>query len=195
MKRIQQHDITVVILAGGRGRRMGGQDKGLVTYRNAELVKHVIDAISAQTQHIIINANRNLELYQRFGYPVVEDTLSGYQGPLSGFLAAMCYVDTDYILTLPCDGPIVTADYLSSMAAALNESNADLVVASDGDRMQPVYALMPVFLRQDLEQFLAAGERKIDRWYARHEVIQLEFPAEQGLFTNINTLEELEINH
>jgi molybdenum cofactor guanylyltransferase len=185
------NDITVVILAGGKGRRMGGADKGLVTFKNIELIKHVIDGISRQSGQIVINANRNLEQYQSFGYPVVEDTLSGFQGPLSGFLAAMAFVDTRYILTLPCDGPVVTDDYVTRMLQVLNETESDLVVASDGDRMQPVYALIPVSLQQDLKQFLQAGERKIDLWYARHRMEQAEFAAELGLFTNINTLEEL----
>lgn len=170
---------------------MGGQDKGLVSYRNTELIKHVIDAISQQTTQIIINANRNLEQYQRFGYPVVEDTLGGFQGPLSGFLAAMSFASTDYILTLPCDGPVVTDDYLEKMQQALNNSNSELVVASDGTRMQPVYALIPVSLKQDLYEFLDQGDRKIDLWYARHNYSQAEFPPEAGLFTNINTPDEL----
>lgn len=191
MNAVTRNDITVVILAGGRGRRMGGKDKGLVPYGNIELIKHVIDAIAQQTTQIIINANRNLDQYRRFGYPVVEDTLSGYQGPLSGFLASMSVVSTGYILTLPCDGPIVTKDYLQKMLQALNDSNSDLVVASDGNRMQPVYALIPVCLQQDLGQFLEGGDRKIDLWYARHNVNQVEFPSELGLFTNINTPEEL----
>lgn len=191
MTHIQNKDITVVILAGGKGRRMGGQDKGLVSYRNMELIRHVIDAISQQTQQIIINANRNQQQYQRYGYPVIQDTLGGFQGPLSGFLAAMSFVSTDYILTLPCDGPIVTDDYLEKMKQALNDAAGDLVVASDGSRMQPVYALIPVSLKSDLHDFLATGERKIDLWYARHDFTLQEFPSEAGLFTNINTPEEL----
>lgn len=191
MMPVTPDDITVVILAGGKGRRMGGKDKGLVTFKSSELIRHVIDAISQQTGKIIINANRNLDQYRSFGYPVVEDTLSGFQGPLSGFLAAMSFVDTRYILTLPCDGPVVTDDYLTSMLQVLNDSGSDLVVASDGHRMQPVYALIPVSLQQDLEQFLQAGERKIDLWYARHRVTQAVFPAALGFFTNINTPEEL----
>lgn len=195
MTAVTLDDITVVILAGGQGRRMGGQDKGLVHYKNSELIKHVIDAISSQTQQLIINANRNLEQYRRFGYPVVEDTLSGFQGPLAGFFAAMSFVSSGYILTLPCDGPIVTDDYLNKMLATLNDSDSDLVVASDGNRMQPVYALIPVRLKRDLERFLQAGERKIDLWYARHALSEAIFSSQQELFTNINTPEELNINH
>ena len=183
--------ITVVVLAGGAGRRMGGQDKGLVEYRQQPLIAHVIDAMRLQSGKIVINANRNPEIYRQFGYPVVADTLSGFQGPLSGFLSAMEFVDSEYILTLPCDGPVVAADYLQRMAETLDTGDSDIVVASDGNRMQPVYALIPVQLRQDLQQFLEGGDRKIDLWYARHRTRLCEFSTDTGFFTNINTPDEL----
>lgn len=191
MNEVTVEDITVVILAGGKGRRMGGQDKGLISYKNVALIKHVIDSISQQTSKILINANRNQQQYARFGFPVIEDTLSDYQGPLAGFLAAMSAAETRYILTLPCDGPIIVNNYLSSMLQSMNSDNKELAIASDGDRMQPVYALIPVALKTSLNQFLAEGERKIDRWYQRHSYSLVEFSEESGLFTNMNTPEDL----
>ncbi|MCK5662343.1 MAG: molybdenum cofactor guanylyltransferase, partial [Thiotrichaceae bacterium] len=147
MNQLQIEDITVVILAGGKGRRMGGQDKGLVNYKNHSLVQHVIDAISLQTSQIVINANRNVDEYATFGYPVIEDTLTDFQGPLAGFVATMSSVTTDYILTLPCDGPVITENYVTKMLQGLNQTQAELAIASDGSRMQPVYALIPVNLK------------------------------------------------
>lgn len=191
MNNLKVDDITVVILAGGKGRRMGGKDKGLVHYKNHSLVKHVIDAISLQADNIIINANRNLDEYAAFGYPVVEDTLSGFQGPLAGFMAAMSRATTETILTLPCDGPVIVDDYVEKMMLAMNQSSCDIVIASDGQRIQPVYALIPVRLKQSLARFLAAGDRKIDLWYAQHQTSLVEFAEDTGLFTNINTPEEL----
>jgi len=182
-----------VILAGGQGSRMGGKDKGLVMYRDKPLVGHVIDAIRLQLDKIIVNANRSLDDYATFGFPVVADDLTGFQGPLAGFVAAMQAVESDYILTLPCDGPIVHEEYVEEMRRAMQRSEADIVVASDGEWMQPVYALIPCRLLDDLKQFLDSGERKIDRWYARHQTMQLVFPAESGFFTNINTLQELDV--
>jgi molybdopterin-guanine dinucleotide biosynthesis protein A len=190
MNQLQIEDITVVILAGGKGRRMGGQDKGLVNYKNSSLVKHVIDAISQQSDKIIINANRNLDEYSAFGYPVVEDTLNDFQGPLAGFLAAMSNVSTDYILTMPCDGPVIIEDYVNKMKQGLNESTADLAIASDGSRMQPVYALIPLKLAGSLQQFLKTGERKIDLWYQQHNFTLVEFDDSE-FFTNINTPQDL----
>ena len=192
MTRIDLQHVTVVILAGGMGRRMGGQDKGLVNYRGRPLIEHVLDAVRLQTENILINANRNTVRYAEFGFAVVKDGLTGFQGPLSGFLAAMEFVDSDFILTLPCDGPIVDPNYVHNMLRALNDASSDIVVASDGVRMQPVYALIPVRLAGDLRDFLRAGERKIDTWYARHTIHQQVFSAESGFFTNINTLEELQ---
>jgi molybdenum cofactor guanylyltransferase len=192
MKTISAKDVTAVILAGGMGRRMGGQDKGLVNYKKGTLIEHVIAGISQQTDNILINANRNIDVYSRFGYPIVEDSLSDFQGPLAGFYAAMAAVNSDYILTLPCDGPFVTIDYLSSMVDALNQNDYEMAIASDGERMQPVYALLPVDLRPSLEQFLKEGHRKIDRWYKQHQYTLVEFDASTRLFTNINTPEDIQ---
>jgi molybdenum cofactor guanylyltransferase len=192
MKTISAKDVTAVILAGGMGRRMGGQDKGLVNYKKGTLIEHVIAGISQQTDNILINANRNIDVYSRFGYPIVEDSLSDFQGPLAGFYAAMAAVNSDYILTLPCDGPFVAVDYLSSMVDALNQNDYEMAIASDGERMQPVYALLPVDLRPSLEQFLKEGDRKIDRWYKQHQYTLVEFDASTRLFTNINTPEDIQ---
>lgn len=191
MNQLQLEDITVVILAGGKGRRMGGQDKGLVNYKNHSLIQHVIDAISLQTSQIVINANRNVDEYATFGYPVIEDTLTDFQGPLAGFLAAMSSVSTDYILTLPCDGPVITENYVAKMLQGLNQTEAELAIASDGNRMQPVYALIPLNLKSSLNQFLASGERKIDLWYQQHDFTLVEFEADSEIFTNINTPQDL----
>ena len=191
MNQLQIEDITVVILAGGKGRRMGGQDKGLVNYKNHSLVQHVIDAISLQTSQIVINANRNVDEYATFGYPVIEDTLTDFQGPLAGFVATMSSVTTDYILTLPCDGPVITENYVTKMLQGLNQTEAELAIASDGSRMQPVYALIPVNLKNSLNQYLASGERKIDCWYQQHDFTLVEFEADSEFFTNINTPQDL----
>ncbi len=188
----QRDDITVVILAGGKGRRMGGRDKGLITYKNTILVQHIIDEISLQTDKIIINANRNMHEYATLGYPVVEDTLNDFQGPLAGFLSAMQSVNTSYILTLPCDGPVIPKNYVEKMKQRLNDTNSDMAIATDGDRMQPVYALIPVSLSENLSQFLAEGGRKIDLWYQQYNYTQVEFAAEGGFFTNINTPQDLQ---
>ncbi len=191
MKPITPDDITIVILAGGKGRRMQGEDKGLLAYRDRPLIQHVIDAANRQCQRVLINANRNQQQYQAFGYPVIADLMADFPGPLAGFYAAMQAADTDYILTLPCDGPIIVDDYLETMLQELNNSDAEIIVAGDGERMQPVHALIPVALASSLQQFLDEGERKIVLWFERHQVAMVDFAEDSGFFTNINSLEDL----
>ena len=187
MKFLKPADITAVILAGGRGSRMGGQDKGLVNYQGQTLIGHVITALNQQTRQIVINANRSRDEYAAFGYPVVEDSLNDFQGPLAGFLACMSSVSNSYILTLPCDGPKLATDYLQRMMLAMTRSGCDIAIASDGERMQPVYALIPVSLHDDLQQYLAGGDRKIDLWYRHHSIELVDFSDQKDMFTNINS--------
>ena len=184
---ISARDITAVILAGGRGRRMGGQDKGLIEINGRALVAVLIDRLSQQVSSILINANRNRDRYQAFGYPVVSDQLDDYQGPLAGFACAMDTADTDFILTLPCDGPSLASDYVARFITSQQRSGAAICVADDGERLQPVHALIKVDLLTSLNAFLDSGDRKIDRWYAMHDFVKTDFSDCADMFRNINT--------
>ncbi|PID46448.1 MAG: molybdenum cofactor guanylyltransferase [Proteobacteria bacterium] len=179
--------VTVAILAGGQGRRFDGQDKGLVDFCGKPLIEHILQQISADTTNIIINANRNQAEYKRYGYPVIEDTLADYQGPLAGFASVMAHSDAEFVLTLPCDAPNVPQGYTAKMLAKQAATGAEIVVASDGTRLQPVYALIANRLLPDLLAFLARGERKIDRWYARHNEVTADFSDTPAAFHNLNT--------
>ena len=184
-------EITAVILAGGMGRRMGGQDKGLVELDGEPLILHVIRALEPQVGEVLINANRNLHRYADFGHAVVRDDLEGFQGPLAGMLSAMRRAQTPLLLTVPCDAPLLPGDLAARLATDLREQDARIAVAHDGRRLQPVHALMETALADDLEAFLASGERKIDRWYARHPMSETDFSDRPETFVNVNTLEEL----
>ena len=184
---ISAKDITAVILAGGQGRRMGGQDKGLIEINGKALVKILIDQLEQQVTSILINANRNRDRYQAFGYPVISDQLDNYQGPLAGFACAMNTVDTDFILTLPCDGPLLAADYVARFITSQERSGAAICVAHDGERLQPVHALIRIDLLTSLNAFLDSDDRKIDRWYAMHDFVQTDFSDCADMFRNINT--------
>lgn len=184
---IGTRDITAVILAGGQGRRMGGQDKGLIEFSGKPLVSILIDKLEQQSVAIIINANRNQQRYQELGYPVITDQLVGYQGPLAGFASAMDTVTTDFIVTLPCDSPLLVADYVARFITSYGQNNAPVHVAFDGDRLQPVHALIRVDLLPGLLEFLDSGDRKIDRWYALHDFVQTDFSDCADMFRNINT--------
>ena len=184
--------ITGVILAGGRARRMGGQDKGLVDFAGRPLVEWVIDSLAPQVQGVVINANRNQDRYARYGFPVIADAMSDFQGPLAGFSSALAAVQTPWIVTVPCDGPYPAPDLVPRLCAALQNQRAELAVASVGERLQPVYALIPRALASSLEAFLAAGERKIDRWYAQHRTATAEFVDCPNCFANINSDQDIE---
>lgn len=186
-------NITAVVLAGGRATRMGGVDKGLVLFRGRPLAARIGELLAAQTAvaEVVINANRNRAQYRRLGYRVIEDRLPGHQGPLAGMHAALVVAAQPWLLTIPCDGPFVAAHYAARMRDAAGAAGAQLAVAHDGARAQPVYCLIHRDLAADLEQFLQSDERKIDRWHARHDVVTVDFSDAPGMFTNINTAEEL----
>ncbi len=192
MKVPDTSQVTGVILAGGRGRRMGGGDKGLVELAGRPLIEHVLDGLRPQVGALLININRNHERYAAYGEPLVDDTLTGFQGPLAGFAAAMQAVESSWILTVPCDGPWLPPDLLSRLSRALQQDDAELAVAHDGERLQPVYALLPVSLYPSLNAFLDAGDRKIDLWYAKHHMATADFADCPEVFNNINTPEQHE---
>ena len=190
-----KHNVTAVILAGGKGRRMDSKDKGLVELANRPLIEYVIDVIKPQVKTIILNANRNQEKYSRYGYPVISDELNDFQGPLAGFFSALKNSTTSHIVTLPCDGPLLPDDLVERLLFALNDKTvdnkkADIAVAHDGERMQPVYSLIPTTLIASLNTFLNAGERKIDLWYKQHRVALADFSDCPQTFRNINTAEQ-----
>ena len=184
--------ITPVILAGGRGRRMGERDKGLVVLNGRPLIEHVIGAIAQQNTNILISANQNLQRYSEYGYRVVSDQISGFQGPLAGMAAAMKVATTPYILSMPCDAPFVHPGYQEAMWAGLQGQQTDLVVAYDGQRLQPIHALLPVSLRGELEHFLSGPLRRVDSWYSAHAMGLVDFSDRPQMFHNLNTPEELE---
>jgi len=180
-------EITGVILAGGRGRRMGGSDKGLLELAGRPLIEYVLDALAPQVGTLLINANRNLGVYARYGHRVVTDDLQDYQGPLAGLAAALTTATTPWVLTLPCDGPYPHPRLAARLAEALQREQAELAVAHDGVRLQPVHALIPVALAASLAGFLAAGERKPERWYAGHHMACADFSDRPDCFRNANT--------
>lgn len=184
-------NVTGVILAGGAARRMGGNDKGLISFLNRPLISHVIDHLAPQVEQLLINANRNIERYQQFGYPVISDTLSDFQGPLAGMLAGMRAANTDYIMTVPCDSPAPSSKLRQRMMESLLRSGKKIAVATDGKRIQPVFALIDCELADDLQNYLDAGERKIDRWFAQQPMIEVDFSDQPDSFKNFNHPEDL----
>jgi molybdenum cofactor guanylyltransferase len=169
---------------------MGGTDKGLVPLSGRPLVAWVIQALAPQVGAVIINANRNREIYAAYGYPVIADEIEGFQGPLAGFASAMKAVTTPWIATVPCDGPYPAPDLVERLCRTIDEQKAEIAVATDGRRLQPVYALVPVALAASLHRFLDSGERKIDRWYAGHRTALADLSDRPECFVNVNSAED-----
>jgi molybdenum cofactor guanylyltransferase len=193
--------ITAVILAGGRGSRMGGVDKGLQNFNGVPLALHTLLRLSPQVGDVMINANRNLAAYESFGVPVWPDSTSmgDYAGPLAGFMTGLERCETPYLLTVPCDTPLFPHDLVARLADALEEQSADFAVASapeeDGQtRAQPVFCLMGTHMLESLHRFTQGGGRKIDAWTTQHKVAHVPFNLQGDdaqAFFNANTLAEL----
>ena len=115
---IDTKDITGLILAGGRGSRMGGVDKGLQNHLGMPLAMHALLRLGPQVGEIMINANRNLGAYEAMGVPVWPDTLPDYAGPLAGFLAGLEHCETPYLVTVPCDSPLFPDDLVQRLATS-----------------------------------------------------------------------------
>lgn len=192
---IARSDITGLVLAGGRAQRMGGVDKGLIQFQGKALIEHAIERLTPQVSHLLINANRNQETYSQYGYPILADESADFSGPLAGYLVGLKACQTPYLITVPCDSPCFPKDLATRLANALEDQGADIAFASTEDRVkkvwaQPVFCLMKKSLTQSLEQFLAGGHRKIDRWFALEKACTVVFSRESD-FVNANTPEEL----
>ena len=183
--------ITGVILAGGRAQRMGGQDKGLVELAGQPMVAYIAARLRPQVRTLLVNANRNLEDYARICQcRIVEDVIGEFAGPLAGVASAMQAADTPYVLVVPCDSPLIPNDLAARLYHPLMVNRAEISVAHDGVRLQPVFALLSCQLQASVLDYLAGGEHKIDRWYAQHDWVSVDFSLERDMFANVNTPED-----
>lgn len=185
-----RRDVTAVILAGGRATRMGGADKGLIPLAGRPMIEHVLAAIRPQVAAVIVNANRNHERYAAYGHPVVADEVADFPGPLAGMAAGLAACETPLALFLPCDGPLVPPDLVTRLRSALEQADARAAVANDGERLQPVHALLRRDLLDSLRGFLADDGRKVAQWYRSFATVTVDLSDHRELFINVNTPEE-----
>jgi molybdopterin-guanine dinucleotide biosynthesis protein A len=183
--------ITGLILAGGKGSRMGGVDKGLKIFRGRRLVDHVYERLAPQVGGVVINANQNHDEYKTFGVRVVSDAIGGFAGPLAGLHAGLSVSKRPFLASVPCDSPFLPADLVERLYGRLDETGAELAVARTGEQPHPVFCLLRRKLIDHLADFLRDGGRKIDAWYSTLNVVEVGFDDEAEAFSNINTLEEL----
>jgi molybdopterin-guanine dinucleotide biosynthesis protein A len=195
---MDKNDITAIVLAGGRGTRMGGVDKGLQLFNGRPLTLQAKQRLASQVGRVIINANRNLDTYRTLGSDVYPDDDAEFAGPLSGFAVGLAHCETPYLLTVPCDSPRFPIDLAHRLAINmqkdLEQDDYDIAMAAQGGWTQPVFCLIKRTLLPDLLEFMASGKRKIDAWTAQHKTVIVNFdePHDDPLaFANVNTLSEL----
>ena len=195
---IDPQDITGLVLAGGRGSRMGGVDKGLQNFQGMPLALHAVLRLGPQVGSLMVNANRNLAAYESMGVPVWPDATTDFPGPLAGFLVGLERCETPYLVTVPCDSPQFPVDLVARLAAALHAESADLALAVTREldgmlQTHPVFCLMKAGLMESLVAFMAGGQRRIERWTDQHRCARVLFDREGDVasFFNANTLDEL----
>ncbi len=196
---IPSQDITGLVLAGGRGARMGGADKGLQNFNGLPLALHTLMRLQPQVSEVLVNANRNLAAYESFGAAVWPDALPDFAGPLAGFMTGLEHCDTPWLVTVPCDTPLFPLDLVQRLGQAAAAQDAEIAMArapeSDGaPRPQPVFCLLRRELMESLHRFTQGGGRKIDAWTAQHRTVLVDFSApgdDLRAFFNANTLDEL----
>ena len=186
-----QPSITTVILAGGAARRMGGEDKGLTLLNDQAMIAYVIERLSSQSSALTINCNRSQKAYAKFGYPLIEDTISGGLGPLAGVLSALEQSDSDYVLSVPCDTPLLPADLIERMLQAIEKEGAEACTVNDGDRLHPVVLLVKRSVLSGLRDYLSGGGRKVHDWFYSIPHCSADFSDQPEAFVNINTPQQL----
>mgnify|MGYP001208158020 CR=1 FL=1 len=188
---IKKTDLTIIILAGGKSERMDGKDKGLMMINNQYIIKNLYALAKDYSDNVYINANRNINDYMKMGLEVWQDIIPGYQGPLAGMYTSLKNSKTRYILTLPCDGPLISDIYFKRMLSGNNQNKIRLRSAHNGERLQPVYSLISIDLIKSLEDFLDSGQRKIDKWFETCDLEIIDFSDNKNIFININRESDL----
>ena len=183
--------ISAIILSGGRATRMNGVDKGLVCLQSKPLIQHVIERLTPQVDEILINANRELAQYQALGYPVLQDEVEDFLGPLAGFSLGLQHAKHDYVLTVPCDSPLLPVNLAQRLMTALIEHKAEVAVATSDDNTHPVFCLCKKTVLPSLTAYLQQGERRVSAWQKSQQYIEVDFTECNEAFTNLNTFEDL----
>ena len=188
---LRNEKVTGLVLAGGRARRMAGRDKGLIELAGQPMAHWVVERLVQQTASVLISANRSIERYAELGFGGIRDADDGFLGPLAGISAGLTQTATPWLVTVPCDSPLLADDLVVRLSGAVPVEGSGIAVAHDGNRLQPVFSLIHRNLAPDLVDFLHSGGRKIDLWLDRHAWVPVDFSDHPDMFLNVNTPEEL----
>ena len=186
-----RHDLTGLILAGGRATRLDGRDKGLIEIGGHALVDYAIAALRPLTPRLLISANRHRDAYASRGFTVLEDALADHPGPLAGILTALEQMQTRRLLVMPCDAPLASPALFDRLVAAQDSQGGTACLGRDAERLQPTFCLLQRELAASLRRFLEAGERKTQLWLQSQEPVIVDCSDHPEWFANINTPEDL----
>jgi len=184
-------NITAIVLAGGRSSRMQYRDKGLMLFHDKPMVEHVVSRLKGQVDEILISANQNLGIYGRYSERVLTDDASDFPGPLAGICEGLKAMQTDFLLVVPCDGPMLPLDLAGRLYNQLQHNEAYLAVVHDGQYKQPTYNMVHRNMLNNAQQFLQSGERKLGLWLKDNNALLVDFSDQPKAFANLNSEKEL----
>jgi molybdenum cofactor guanylyltransferase len=191
-------DVSYLVLAGGRGQRMAGADKGLMLWQGKPMIEHIIQQLGAQADNIIISANRNQQQYAEYAALVISDSQNNtngqidFQGPLAGLLSALQVCRSQYLLCVPCDSPAPPQNLLVQLTQCMQTQNSQAAVCHDGERLQPLFLLLSTQYRQQLSDYLQQGHRKVEDFIALIEPAICDFSAQRNAFRNFNSTQDMQ---
>jgi molybdenum cofactor guanylyltransferase len=188
----KRSNVNGLILAGGRARRMGGQDKGLILLDGKQMIEHCIARLLPQVGQVFISANKNIEQYDRYGFSVLEDKFGHFEGPLAGLLRAFEYSKDTPVLVVPCDAPFLSTELARRLLESYEETKTSAVIPHDGDRLQPLFGLYAPDVVSSLTEYLTSGQRKVETWVTSLPHAVVDFSNEHESFMNINTESDLQ---
>ena len=175
-----------IVLAGGRGSRAGGVDKGLLPWRDTTRVEAILLDLQPQVDDILISANRNISRYRGLGFAVVEDQLPDFQGPLAGIAACLSRCRHPLVIVVPCDSPQLPPDLVARLLEPLEDGGVDLSFACDGTRGQYLFTAMRQKCLPSLLECLADGERSVRDWHRHLQCKVVDFSDRAAYFKNLN---------
>ncbi|WP_299621851.1 molybdenum cofactor guanylyltransferase MobA [Pelagibius sp.] len=200
----EKDEVAGVLLAGGLSRRMGGGDKCLRDLGGRPILARIVERAAPQVGALVLNANGDPTRFDGFGLPVAADVVEGYAGPLAGILTGLDWAAENapaaqWLASFACDAPFLPEDLVARMMTMVAAEDADLACAVTHGRTHPVFGLWRLDLRGDLRRAMLEEEmRKVDRWTARHRLVEVDFPDLEtpagplDPFFNTNRPEDLE---
>lgn len=188
-------NLSTLLLAGGQGSRLGGIDKGLVSFDGEPVAERLSRLLAQHGNEVLISCNRNADKYRQWADRLVHDPQPDYPGPLLGILSAMRVASGSHLLVVPCDMPLLDAPLLQALIALASEHPEQAIALQSGDQLQPLICILPLALLAVLERAWQAGQRSPRRWLIEQQVVILTIAADDPRLLNANTPSEWHTHH